>query len=176
MYSFEIQEVNLRHLPVLKLHFSFWFSNGNREILTLHYHHCPQPNCITWSHRWYKFIINSFSCPPEKEKTLWLVVILPLCHNLFWYTILCVKSVRIQSFSGPYFPTFRLNTERYSVSLHIQSECEKLLTWKTPNTEIFHALFGISGCLMIAWILRIFPSNLCQINFWEKCVAWTVSI
>ena len=25
----------------------------------------------------------------------------------------CVKSVRIQSYSGPHFPAFRLNTERY---------------------------------------------------------------
>ena len=36
----------------------------------------------------------------------------------------CVKSVCIRSFSGPYFPTFGLNTERYGcgVSLRIQSE------------------------------------------------------
>ena len=27
----------------------------------------------------------------------------------------CVKSVRIRSYSGPHFPTFGLNTERYSV-------------------------------------------------------------
>ena len=27
----------------------------------------------------------------------------------------CVKSVRIQSYSGPYFPAFRLNKERYGV-------------------------------------------------------------
>ena len=26
----------------------------------------------------------------------------------------CVKSVRIRSFSGPYFPTLELNTQRYS--------------------------------------------------------------
>ena len=26
----------------------------------------------------------------------------------------CVKSVRIRSFSGPYFPIFGLNTERFS--------------------------------------------------------------
>ena len=31
----------------------------------------------------------------------------------------CVKSVRIQSFSGQYFPAFGLNKERYSVSLRI---------------------------------------------------------
>ena len=33
----------------------------------------------------------------------------------------CVKNVRIRSNSGPYFPAFGLNTERYSVSLRIQS-------------------------------------------------------
>ena len=31
----------------------------------------------------------------------------------------CVKNVRIRSNSGPYFPAFGLNTERYSVSLRI---------------------------------------------------------
>ena len=29
----------------------------------------------------------------------------------------CVKSVLIRSFSGPYFPAFGLNTERYSVQI-----------------------------------------------------------
>ena len=29
-------------------------------------------------------------------------------------------------FSGPYFPTFGPNTDRYFVSLHIQSECGKI--------------------------------------------------
>ena len=32
-----------------------------------------------------------------------------------------VRSVRIRSYSGPYFPAFGLNTERYGVSLRIQS-------------------------------------------------------
>ena len=31
----------------------------------------------------------------------------------------CVKSVRIQSYSSPYFPAFGLNTKRYGVSLRI---------------------------------------------------------
>ena len=47
----------------------------------------------------------------------------------------CVKSVRIRSFSGLYFPTFGLNAGRYSVSLRIQSECEKIRTRKTLNTD-----------------------------------------
>ena len=48
-------------------------------------------------------------------------------------------SVHIWSFSGPHFPAIGLNMERYSVSLCIQSHCEKIRTRKTPNTETFHA-------------------------------------
>ena len=49
----------------------------------------------------------------------------------------CVKSVRIRTYSGPYFPTFRLNTERYSVCLRIQSGCGKMRTRMTSNTDTF---------------------------------------
>ena len=31
----------------------------------------------------------------------------------------CMKSVRIRSYSGPHFPAFGLNAERYGVSLRI---------------------------------------------------------
>ena len=56
----------------------------------------------------------------------------------------CVKSVRSRNYSGPYFPAFRLNTERYSASLRIQSECGKMRTRITPNTETFHAVATMS--------------------------------
>ena len=52
----------------------------------------------------------------------------------------CVKSVRIRSYSGPYFPAFGLNMERYSVSLHIQSKYGKMLTRITPNMDTFYAV------------------------------------
>ena len=52
----------------------------------------------------------------------------------------CVKSVRIGSYSGPHFPAFRLNTERYYVSLRIQSECVKMWTRITSNTDTFYAV------------------------------------
>ena len=54
---------------------------------------------------------------------------------------LSLKSVRVQSFSDSCFPTFRLNMEKYGVSVDIQFECEKIRTRKTPNTDTFHALF-----------------------------------
>ena len=41
----------------------------------------------------------------------------------------CVKSVYIRSYSGPHFP-----------SLRIRSECGKMRTRITPNTDTFHAV------------------------------------
>ena len=54
----------------------------------------------------------------------------------------CVKSVHVRSFSGSIFPAFGLNTERYSVSLRIQSECEKIriVTLTIPNIDTFDAV------------------------------------
>ena len=59
-----------------------------------------------------------------------------------------VKSVRIRSFSGPYFPALRRNTERYSISLCIQSERRKERAKKTPNKDTFHVVafcYGIQN-------------------------------
>ena len=50
-----------------------------------------------------------------------------------------MKCVRIRSYSGPYFPVFGLNTERYSGSLRILSECGKIHTRTIPNTDTFYA-------------------------------------
>ena len=52
----------------------------------------------------------------------------------------CVKGARIRSYSRPYFPAFRLDVERYSVSLRIQSECGKIQTRITPDTDTFQAV------------------------------------
>ena len=57
-----------------------------------------------------------------------------------------MKSVRIRSYSGPYLPAFRLNTERYSVSLRIQSKCGKIWTKITPNTDTFHTVHIAQTC------------------------------
>ena len=51
-----------------------------------------------------------------------------------------IKNVRIWSYSGTHFPAFGLDTERYSVSLRIQSECGKMWTRINPNTDTFHAV------------------------------------
>ena len=52
------------------------------------------------------------------------------------------KSVGIRSYSGPYFPAFGLNTERYFVSLRIQSEWRKIRTRKS-------SVFGQFSCSVV---------------------------
>ena len=67
-------------------------------------------------------------------------------HKLFptfifyMFQMHCVKSVRIRSYSGPYFLAFGLNKERDSVYFRIQFECGKLRTRVTPNTDTFCAV------------------------------------
>ena len=72
-----------------------------------------------------------------------LRIYLDLCSSTKNAEILhCLKSVCIQSCSGLHFPIFGLNTERYSVSLHIQSKCRKTRTKITPNNSYYRHLLG----------------------------------
>ena len=55
----------------------------------------------------------------------------------------CVKSACIWSYSGPHFLVFGLNTERYGVSVRIQSQCGKMwtrITLKVTFTDTFYAV------------------------------------
>ena len=52
----------------------------------------------------------------------------------------CVKNVRVRSFFDPHFPVFGLNTERYSVSLCVQTEYGNMRTRITQNTYTFNAV------------------------------------
>ena len=55
-------------------------------------------------------------------------------------------------FSGPYFPAFRVITERYGVSLRIQSECGKI---RTRKNSVFGNFSRSETCIISApqlWI------------------------
>ena len=55
----------------------------------------------------------------------------------------CVKIVRIRRYSGPYFSAFRLSTERhknFQEFSSVQSECRKIRTRITLNTDTFQAV------------------------------------
>ena len=73
-------------------------------------------------------------------KQVFLYLFLKFDYLLGGISTHCAKNVRIRSYSGPYFYAFGLNTERYSLSLHIQSKCEKLRNRVTPNTDTFYAV------------------------------------
>ena len=55
----------------------------------------------------------------KKQQTIFIVNVLWSPKYAFTFRLHCLKSFRIRSYSGRYFPTFRLN---------IQSECGKMRT------------------------------------------------
>ena len=82
------------------------------------------------------------------------------------FTLRYVKNVHIRSYSGPHFPIFGLNTERYGLSLRIHSKCRIMRTRITPNEDIFHAVstlvFNESNVLlhwteMFSFIIFMYP-------------------
>ena len=68
--------------------------------------------------------------------------------NSDFYHQHCVKSVRVRSYSGPYFSALGLNTERYEISLRIQSKYGNI-----PNMDNFHAVQGIAEQTEFAFFL-----------------------
>ena len=75
-------------------------------------------------------------------------------------------------FSGLYFPAFELNTERYGISLRIQTECGKTRT--RQNSVFGHfsrsVVLDQNKKLSVSWIL-IANFCLCRTNF---LVPWAV--
>ena len=97
-------------------------------------------------------------------------------QDLYRYTmyssfsfILCVKRVFIRSYSGPSFLAFGLNMERNSVSLRIQSECGKMRTRITLNTENFYAVIPI---VLLSSIISVIKCS----NVFKEHLSVTVSV
>ena len=73
--------------------------------------------------------------------------------------------------SGPYFPVFGLNTERYSVSLRIQPEC---VTIRTRINSVFGHFSRSASTTILpiektnGWILKQSPEVLYKKNFSMK--------
>ena len=80
------------------------------------------------------------------------------------------KSVRIWSYFGPYFPAFGLNTERYGLSIRIQSKRGKMRTRITLNTDNFHAVLSIlNQDLSILKFGLTVASNIAMLEDTEEC-------
>ena len=60
-------------------------------------------------------------------------------------------------FSGPYFPAFGLNAERYEVSLVFSPNAGKYGPEKTPYLDTFHAVKGkvIYLLFVYSWLKNI---------------------
>ena len=82
-----------------------------------------------------------------------------------------IKRVRIWSYSGPHFPAFGLNTERYGVSLRVQSKCGKIRTRVTANVDTFYVVLNscqspIYICKHLTYLKEKQSSN------WRVSKAW----
>ena len=76
----------------------------------------------------------------------------------------CTKNVRIQSYSGPYFPAYGLNMERFGVSLCIQSKCGKMWIRITLDTDTFHAVNGFWRFLFLIYFSKYYQ----KISTWDR--------
>ena len=82
-----------------------------------------------------------------------------------------MKSIRIRSFSAPYFLAFGLNSEVYVANLRFQSGCRKIRIRKTPNKATFYVvavfmffLYTITDSLSQYFKRQFLTRNACIIN------------
>ena len=94
----------------------------------------PLPICAQWGKRYTqirtfeKFLTFTKKFGVREVRyvhSLSSPVVRSLIYDSLWH-IHCGKSVSIRSYSGPYFPVFELNTERYGVE---NTEQKKLPIW-----------------------------------------------
>ena len=96
------------------------------------------------SHSCWIANLDDSVCPFMVRGFTYISIWLKFCLVSLYLTVHCLKSVCIRSFSDPCFPAFRLNTNRYSAFLLIQSGYGKTRTRKIPNTNTFHTAIVVS--------------------------------
>ena len=108
-------------------------------------------------------------------------------HSELTYQKDCMNSVRIRSFSAPYFPAFRLNTERYEISVFSPNagkygpEKLRIPTLFTQWKNIVRILFrgcNVSWESLLAFILDCVLVNFTSFYFsywisdYFACLSW----
>ena len=82
------------------------------------------------------------------------------------------KSLRIQSFSDPYFPAFGLDTAIYRVNLRIHSKCGKIRTKENRKTDPFCAVWRTtSSYMLLEWIWHFHGKF--HIQYFKNLIFWT---
>ena len=119
---------------------------------------CCTPQIIYVLNRGCKNRCSCFSCCGG---FFLLLFVLSICNilNEKRYKFHCVKSVRIRSYSGPYIPAFGLS---------IQSECGKIRTRITPNTDTFYAVCICCGKYLYKSIDVIWKNWMHALSFVSK--------
>ena len=119
----------------------FWFNEkalDSRKKVNFNFRQRKQCNfeCKFENRKFLRFLVSRVTNTETKY-----------IHRAINLTITCcyrnkhsVKTVCIRSFSGPYSPTFGLNSEIYEVFLRILSECWKIRTRKAQNTDSFYVV------------------------------------
>ena len=107
---------------------------------------------------------------------------LELVHaKLSYLEIICMgtawKVSKCGVFSGPYFPTFGLNTVRYEVSLRIQSECGKIQTRKSSVFDHFSGSGGVDFLITCRnYTLTILTREHCAFFKFNVRIYWNRSL
>ena len=109
------------------------------------------------------------------KNTFFTVHLWATASAMFWNSsyykgnIHCVKGVRIQGFSGPYFPEFGLNTETDSANLRVQVNSIQALPAALFKKRLWHRCFPVN----LAKFLRI---PFLQITSWRLLLIIFIQI
>ena len=112
----------------------------------------------------YKFPIDIMS------GNSWIVRIEKASYMREWQRVVhvyhCVKNARIRTYSGPYFPAFGLNTQRYSVSGISPYSVWMLEYTDQNNSEYGHFLHSL--CFTFSALLNFWSETNIKLNHLKK--------
>ena len=118
-----------------KTRYPFFQNTPSQTFSRVLMHFCRKTRC-------FSIFLNSVVCSTKYATNL--IHLIPIIHY--------VKSVCVRSYSGRYFPTFGLNTERYGVFRYTEyspylsvfsPNVGKYGPRITPNTDIFYEMICI---------------------------------
>ena len=100
--------------------------------------------------KWSKVIHDSESVPiSQKQDGCNIFVIMKTITTMVITTIALQQLRHSGGRTYSNFPHLDLNADRYWLSLRSQSECEKIQTRKTLDTDTLHAVIGVCVCVRI---------------------------
>ena len=130
---------SLRHLPDVfkKTYCNYVLKTSSRRLEdAMEDRKCYIEDAFKTSSRRLQCVFRTFSPRQMFAGNLYSLLVFKML--LLWIP-LCKKCPYLEFF-GPYFPSFGLSTEKYGVSLCIQSKCGKTRTRNTRNLDTFHSV------------------------------------